>query len=168
MSKLGKKSNQHTVSSRNLLSTIALPSLLALSISAMAAETSSSPLMAQGIQIGDLAPGKAVIWSRSDKPARMMVEYANNQQFTHSIVVRGPYALENTDYTARQDLVDLPEGSEVFVKVWFEDLTNARTKSEPVIGHFKTIGKQDDIRFVSCGVGMSPGKVGASMKHLAA
>jgi alkaline phosphatase D len=78
----------------------------------------------------------------------MMVEYAYNQQFTDAVTVRGPYAMAETDYTARQDLAGLPDGKDVYVKVWFEDLTNARNKSEPVLGHFHTIGKRDDIRFV--------------------
>jgi alkaline phosphatase D len=125
---------------------VALPLALALTVScAVAAE---APLMEQGIQFGDLSPGKAIVWSRSDRPARMMVEYAFNEQFTRSRIVRGPYALESSDFTARQDLVGLPDGKDVFVKVWFEDLTNARSKSEPVTGRFHTIGKRDDIRFV--------------------
>jgi len=106
------------------------------------------PAMEQGIQIGDLAPGRAVVWSRTDRPARMMVEYAFNDQFSDARTIRGPYAFAGTDFTARQDLVGLPEGEEVFLKVWFEDLTNARHPSEPVTGHFHTIGKQDNIRFI--------------------
>lgn len=123
----------------------ALP--LALLLTANVA-TADVPVMEQGIQIGDLAPGRAIIWSRADRPARMMVEYAYNAQFTDAITIRGPYAMEGTDFTARQDLTGLPEGKDVYVKVWFEDLTNARGKSEPVIGRFHTIGKRDDIRFV--------------------
>lgn len=141
MKKLGKKTSQ-------LINAITLPCLLTISMPTVAAETSSIPLMAQGIQIGDLAPGRAVIWSRSDRPARLMVEYAFNPQFTGAKLIIGPHALDTSDFTARQDIVGLPSGSEVYVKVWFEDLTNARTKSQPVIGHFHTIGKQDDIRFV--------------------
>ena len=68
--------------------------------------------------------------------------------FTNAITIRGPYAMDGTDFTARQDLVDLPDGANVFVKVWFEDLTNARGKSDEVTGHFHTLGKRDDIRFV--------------------
>ncbi|MCK9609263.1 MAG: alkaline phosphatase D family protein [Methylomonas sp.] len=106
------------------------------------------PKMEQGIQIGDLAPGRAMVWSRADRPARMMVEYAFNPDFENAVTVRGPYATESRDFTARQDLVDLPAGKEVFVKVWFEDLSNDREPSEPVMGRFRTIGKHDDIRFV--------------------
>jgi len=125
----------------------ALPLFLALSVTNVLA-ASDVPLMEQGIQFGDLAPGRAIVWSRVDRPARMMVEYAFNEQFDNSKIIRGPYALEASDFTARQDLAGLPEGSEVFVKVWFQDLTNARVKSEPVTGHFSTIGKRDNIRFV--------------------
>ncbi|MFA5923863.1 MAG: alkaline phosphatase D family protein [Methylococcaceae bacterium] len=112
------------------------------------ADTADVPLMEQGIQIGDLAPGRAMIWSRADRASRMMVKYAFNDQFTDAVTIRGPYAMEETDFTARQDLTGLPEGKNVYVEVWFEDLTNNRNKSEPVSGHFHTIGKRDDIRFV--------------------
>jgi alkaline phosphatase D len=131
------------------LTTAALAALpLLFSLAANVAADNSAPLMEQGIQIGDLAPGRAIIWSRSDRPARMFVEYAFNDQFTDAITIRGPYAMDDTDFTARQDLVGLPEGKDVFVKVWFEDLTNARGKSEPVTGHFHTLAKHDNIRFV--------------------
>lgn len=43
----------------------------------------------------------------------MMVEYAFNEQFTDATSIRGPYAMEDTDFTARQDLVGLPEGKDV-------------------------------------------------------
>lgn len=112
------------------------------------ADTADVPLMEQGIQIGDLAPGRAMIWSRTDRASRMMVKYAFNDQFTDAVIIRGPYAMEDTDFTARQDLTGLPEGKNIYVEVWFEDLTNDRNKSEPVSGHFYTIGKHDDIRFV--------------------
>ncbi|MCX7107179.1 MAG: alkaline phosphatase D family protein, partial [Methylococcales bacterium] len=128
------------------LSIASLPLLVSMTINASAA--GNMPLMEQGIQLGDLAPGRAIVWSRSDRPARMFVAYAFNDQFVDAITLRGPYAMEDTDFTARQDLVNLPEGKDVFVKVWFEDLTNARHKSEPVTGHFHTLGRKDNVRFV--------------------
>ncbi|MEQ1559856.1 MAG: alkaline phosphatase D family protein [Methyloglobulus sp.] len=121
---------------------------LAFSTSFSAFASGDAPLMEQGIQIGDLAPGRAIVWSRSDRPARMMVQYAFNEQFQKAKTIRGAYALEGTDFTVRQDLVGLPDGKDVFVKIWFEDLTNAHNKSMPVTGHFHTIGRQDNIRFV--------------------
>ncbi|MCX7106698.1 MAG: PhoD-like phosphatase N-terminal domain-containing protein, partial [Methylococcales bacterium] len=128
------------------LSIASLPLLFSMTINASAG--GNMPLMEQGIQLGDLAPGRAIVWSRSDRPARMFVAYAFNDQFVDAITLRGPYAMEDTDFTARQDLVNLPEGKDVFVKVWFEALTNARHKSESVTGHFHTLGRKDNVRFV--------------------
>lgn len=106
------------------------------------------PKMEQGIQIGDVSGDRAIIWSRSDQSSRMIVEYATKEDFSDSKVVRGPYATPESDYTARQDLTGLPEGQTIYVKVWFEGLTNARETSEPVAGHFSTLGDNESVRFV--------------------
>lgn len=102
----------------------------------------------QGIQFGDMGDGRVIVWTRCDRQARMMVEYAFDAQFQRAKTIRGPHALEVSDFTVRQELVGLPGGKDVYVKVWCEDLTNARTKSEPVTGHFHTVGRHEDIRFV--------------------
>jgi alkaline phosphatase D len=120
-------------------------------ISALAAAMSAvaAPVMEQGIQIGDVtADGSAIVWSRSDRPSRMMLEYAYDESFNESVVIRGPYATPESDFTARQDLTHLESGEDVYVKVWFEDLTNARAASEAVVGHFSIPGKRDSVRFV--------------------
>lgn len=122
-----------------------LMGVAALSVSL---NTLAAPMMEQGIQIGDVSDGHAVIWSRADQPSRMMVEYSFDSEFMNSTRVRGPYAMPETDFTAKQELTNLPEGRDVYVKVWFEDLTNERNQSEPVMGRFHTIGKHDDIHFV--------------------
>lgn len=121
--------------------------LLSMSLGC-SATLQAAPEMNQGIQIGDVTDGHAIIWSRSDRPARMMLEYAFDASFSNAIQIRGPYAVAKNDYTAKQDLTNLPAGKDVYVKVWFEDLTNDRNPSEPVLGKFHTIGKQDNIRFV--------------------
>ena len=48
----------------------------------------------------------------------------------------------------KQDLTGLRKGRDVFVKAWFEGLTNDRETSEPAMGHFHTIGDKENIRFV--------------------
>lgn len=107
-----------------------------------------APQILQGIQIGDVETKRAIIWSRTDRPARLMIKYAFNPRFSNAVLVRGPHAMSSSDFSVRQDLTDLPEGSDVYVEVWFEDLTNARTRSEVVSGHFHTIGRHENIRFV--------------------
>jgi alkaline phosphatase D len=109
-----------------------------------------APIMKQGIQFGDLDVnnGSVMVWSRSNESARMMIQWATNAQFTNAKTVRGPYALPTSDYTAKQALSNLPLGSDIYVKVWFEDLSNARVKSKAVTGHFHTIGANDNVHFV--------------------
>ena len=108
----------------------------------------AAPQIEYGIQIGDVTDGRAIIWSRASEASRMMIEYAYRGDFADSVTVRGPYATPETDFTAKQDLTGLESGRDVFVKVWFEGLTNDREASEPVMGHFHTVGDKEDIRFV--------------------
>jgi len=96
------------------------------------------PQVTSGIQIGDVSGDRALVWSRADRPARLIVERAFREDFSDAVQVRGPLALEQTDYTARLDLAGLPADREVFVRVSFEDLSSGRVRSEPVSGRFRT------------------------------
>lgn len=128
---------------------IKLTGVVALTALSAALNLVAAPVIEQGIQIGDVTTdGSAIIWSRADRPSRMMVEFAYNESFADSVVVRGPYATPESDYTARQDLTELAAGEEVYVKVWFEDLSNERDPSEPVYGQFSIPDKKDSVRFV--------------------
>ncbi len=98
----------------------------------------SRPLLEQGLQLGDVTAERGMVWSRSDRPSRMLLEYSYDDSFRHSRVVRGPYALDRTDFTARVDLTGLLPDRDVFVRVRFEDLHNHRALSEPADGHFRT------------------------------
>ncbi len=109
---------------------------------------SARPQLAQGIQIGDVQSHGAMIWSRSDRPARMWLEYDIDPAFSNPVKIRGPHALETTDFTARMDLSQLPCDHKIYVRVAFQDLTNDRVMSEYVSGSFITAPKRRrDIRF---------------------
>lgn len=113
---------------------------------------SARPQIEQGIQIGDVQCHGAMIWSRSDRPARMYVEYDISPNFESPVRIRGPYALETTDFTARLDLQQLPCDREIFVRVLFQDLSNDRVYSEPAVGRFMTTPRRRrDIRFLWSG-----------------
>jgi alkaline phosphatase D len=106
----------------------------------------SRPNALQGVQFGDPSRGSVLAWSRSDRPSRMVVEWSLDAQFTQATRIVGPYALEDSDYTAKQDIAGLPSNREVFVRVSFQSLANARATSEPVMGRFVTLpfGRDDD------------------------
>ncbi|HSF32839.1 MAG TPA: alkaline phosphatase D family protein [Candidatus Tectomicrobia bacterium] len=107
------------------------------------------PAIPYGVASGDVTGNAAIIWSRTDRPGRMIVEYATTDSFKNPKRVVGPAALVATDFTARVDLTDLPPGQEIFYRVMFQDLVDVKSMSVPVIGHLKTAPAQPrDITFM--------------------
>jgi alkaline phosphatase D len=103
---------------------------------AIIAAESDRPQALQGLQLGDPSDGSVIVWSRSDRAARMVVEWSYDEQFRDARRIVGPHALDTSDFTARQSIDGLEAGSEVFVRVSFQSLTTARVVSEPVTGRF--------------------------------
>jgi len=98
----------------------------------------SRPMLLQGVASGDVTSTSAVIWSRSDRPAQMFVEWSTTESFRDVRRVRGPAALFNCDFTSKLDLTDLPAGGKIFYRVQFEDLSQPKIRSQPVTGSFRT------------------------------
>jgi alkaline phosphatase D len=96
------------------------------------------PQLPCGVQSGDITSNSAILWSRSDRAARMIVEYATTESFTNAQKIIGPAALESSDFTARLDLQNLPAGQRIFYRVSWQDLRDLRVFSEPLSGSFKT------------------------------
>src|SRR5689334_5934211 len=82
---------------------------------------SARPSSAFGVAAGDVDGDRAIIWSRTDRPARLEVEYATTSSFTNPLRVSGPAALETTDFTAQVDLSGLPAGQRIFYRVRFQN-----------------------------------------------
>jgi alkaline phosphatase D len=81
---------------------------------------------------------RSIVWARSDKPARMVLEWDTSERFTNPRRIIGPYALEATDFTARVDLTELPLGQQIFTRVAMEDLSTGRARSEWLNAQFRT------------------------------
>ena len=117
---------------------LAVPSLaLAQTATPFITRDAMRPQMAHGIQSGDPKADGAVIWTRSDRPARMWLEWATTASFNNPTRVRGPYLMEDSDFTGRIDLVGLPASQEIFYRVVLQDLHNERVLSEPLAGHLR-------------------------------
>jgi len=91
-----------------------------------------------GAAAGDVGGGRAVIWSKADRTARMFVEYSTTERFSDVRRVRGPAALDISSFTTRLTLTDLPPGQRIFYRVLYQDLSDLRTWSDPVSGSFNT------------------------------
>jgi alkaline phosphatase D len=96
------------------------------------------PAVPYGVQSGDAGHHSAVVWSATDRPARMIVEYATTERFTDVCLVVGPAALPETGYAAQVALTELPAGQDVFYRVTFQDLGDLKSMSVPVSGRLKT------------------------------
>ncbi|PAU51092.1 alkaline phosphatase D family protein [Pseudomonas indica] len=115
---------------------------------ALIAAPNARPKLTDGVQAGDLLGDRAVIWSRCDRPARMIVEWDTRSAFRHPRRVVGPMTDGRLDYTARIDLRGLPADQSIFYRVRFEDARDG-SLSEPWFGHLRSApARPRDIRFV--------------------
>ncbi|WP_193197738.1 alkaline phosphatase D family protein [Nostoc sp. MG11] len=96
------------------------------------------PAIPYGVASGDISNGNIVIWSRSDRPAKMIVEYSTSESFRNVQRVLGPNTLKNSDFTARLHLNNLPPDQQIFYRVIFQDLNYQNINSIPVNGTFRT------------------------------
>jgi alkaline phosphatase D len=96
------------------------------------------PALPYGVQSGDVTGDRAIVWSKTDRPARLLVEFATNDAFRNARRITGPAALAETDFTARVDLTGLPAGQDIFYRVTFQDLVDTRVLSAPAAGRFRT------------------------------
>jgi alkaline phosphatase D len=115
----------------------------------------------QGVQTGDVTGGRAIVWSRSDRPSRMSVEWSTVESMAHARRVQGSWAAPEDGFTARVDLSGLPAGQRIFYRVSFQD---GRDVSEPERGSFLSAPSAGrDIRFfwsgdtAGQGYGINPG-----------
>src|SRR5262249_7644451 len=66
------------------------------------------PVVSHGLQIGDVLQDHAVIWSRADRAALLRVEWSRDEDFSRSVLVRGPHALDVRGVTGRVAPAALP------------------------------------------------------------
>ena len=110
------------------------------------------PLASWGATAGDVTADRALIWSRADRPARMLVEWSTSDSFRDARTINGPHVTEASDFTGKLDLTGLPPDQEVFYRVRFQDLSDPRAASEPVAGRFRTVPvSRRDVKFLWSG-----------------
>lgn len=141
------------VSRRRFTATVASGLAACLLPESLADETPPRrPALPGGVASGDVTADAAIVWSRCDRPARMIVEWSTTESFQNSRRVVGPAALEHTDFTARTDLRNLPAGETIFYRVQFQDLASPKTFSAPVAGRLRTAPRdRKDILFAWSG-----------------
>src|SRR5690242_6544568 len=61
------------------------------------------PVVPYGVQSGDVTSRSAIVWSKSDRLARLVVEWDTDPAFKRPRRVPGPVATADTDFCARVD-----------------------------------------------------------------
>lgn len=96
------------------------------------------PQWPSGLQTGDPWPTRAILWGRTDREARLEVEWATTERFRDARRVTGPIARTERAFTTHLDLPDLPPGQTIFYRARYESLTAPGVFSEPIVGQFRT------------------------------
>src|SRR5438270_7556780 len=105
-----------------------------------------------GIQSGDVSAGSAVVWARTDRPARMQVECSTVARFNTILSAASSDAMPDHDFTSKALLENLPAGQDIFYRVRFTDLAGSGIADETTVGHFRTAPSvHDSISFVWSG-----------------
>ncbi|GAA2479119.1 alkaline phosphatase D family protein [Streptomyces thermolineatus] len=133
-------------------SAVALPALGAVR-PAPAMALSGRPSADWGVQVGDVTTTSGLVWVRSDRPARMVVQTAATESFRGARTWAGPLLGPDSDFTGTTALRGLPPGEQVHYRVLLADPDDPRRTSRPVAGTFRTASarRRDGARFVWSG-----------------
>ena len=86
--------------------------------------------MLDGVQSGDVTDDRALIWSRCDRPGRLIVEWDTRSRFGNPRRMVSSVTDAGRDFTARVDLRGLPADQSIFYRARFEDARSG-VLSEP-------------------------------------
>ncbi|AZM63542.1 MULTISPECIES: alkaline phosphatase D family protein [unclassified Streptomyces] len=114
---------------------------------------SGRPRADWGVQTGDVTRHSGLVWVRSDRPARMIVETSATESFRHPRRWYGPLLGPATDFTGTTRLRGLPPGEQIHYRVRLADPDDPRRAGAPVTGTFRTVPdrRRDGVRFVWSG-----------------
>src|SRR3954464_4560427 len=99
---------------------------------------SGRPQITHGVQSGDVSAHEGIVWTRADKPSRMLVDVSTRPDFARFSTVRGPLLTPDGDFTGKVRLSGLPSGEHIHYRVRAADLQNGSLTSAPVPGVFRT------------------------------
>ncbi len=110
------------------------------------------PISASGVQSGDVGADRAVLWSRTDRPARAVFEWSTTESFADPVRLPALTAFPDNDYTVKVLAEGLPSGQDIFYRVTFADLADPNITGAPLTGHLRTApGGLRDVSFVWSG-----------------
>jgi alkaline phosphatase D len=140
---------RRTITRRRLLAHAGAAGLLAVAAPAISRAT-QRPTFTHGVQSGDVDATSAMIWTRADRPSRVLFEVST--RFADIGPLAPLNALPDSDFAVKRLIEGLSPGTEYIYRMTLEDLTDANLTSEPITGTFRTApAERRDIRFAWSG-----------------
>lgn len=122
---------------------LALPSL---------SRAASRPVFTHGVQSGDVDTSSGMIWTRTDRPARIAMEVSTTESFKDARRLASMEAIPNGDLSVKRLIDALPSDQEIFYRFIATDLSDINAVSEPLVGRFRTAPmSRRNIRFAWSG-----------------
>ena len=113
---------------------------------------SSRPIFTHGVQSGDVTTSSGMIWTRTDRPAKVLMEVSTTESFQNARQLAPLTAMPSHDYAVKRMVEDLPADLEVFYRFTAVDLADVNGVSEPISGHFRTApASRRSVRFAWSG-----------------
>src|SRR5688500_2735024 len=111
-----------TFDRRTLFKAGALGTAAALVPSGISLAQSGRPILTHGVQSGDVTWDGGIVWTRADRPSRMLVEVSHDPKFRHARRLRGPLLTPETGGTGQVRVSSLLPGRPAYYRVTAEDL----------------------------------------------
>ena len=110
------------------------------------------PVFTHGVQSGDVTLSSGMIWTRTDRPARVMMEVSTTESFRDAMHLPPLDALPESDFAVKRLVEGLPSDQEIFYRFTAQDLSDINATSEPVTGQFRTApNSRRSVRFAWSG-----------------
>lgn len=127
------------------------PALGGLAMPAIS-RAAARPVFTHGVQSGDVDTTSGMIWTRTDRPARVEFEVATRESFADARRLPPIDALPQGDFAVKRLLEELTPDQEIFYRMTAVDLSDVAATSEPIVGRFRTApSARRDIRFTWSG-----------------
>lgn len=75
---------------------------------------SSRPVFTHGLQSGDVDMSSGMIWSRTDRPSKVIMEISTTKSFTIPIALAPMDATPAGDFTVKRLALGLPSDQDIF------------------------------------------------------
>ncbi|WP_377294327.1 alkaline phosphatase D family protein [Rhizobium sp. SG2393] len=116
------------------------------------ARNAQRPAFSLGVQSGDVDGGSTMVWTRTDRPARVSVELSTTESFADPIRLAPKDALPRSDHAVKWLAEGLLPDQDYFYRFRAHDIADVNLVSEAATGQFRTAPlKRRAVRFAWSG-----------------